>query len=300
MATIMKKLAYASILPIISIQLTSLCMDLSPKIPKSQKLIIQDTLCIHANPPTALYVSKKYLDGLSIQYNRKGSQSEPFLLVNLKQPNGGDVVFFIPASNLFNQDNNSTIELSFNEVHAYANNKIHTYAKCTTNPLLPGKSFNEQFSNHMENFYKQPFLYGTCIQELTTDGVIVNESNHVHAAPNMPGHIINSFVHGPNGCPNQEKFIALMAAKKTKHHNNSSFNFVMNRQIGARVAPRNPNPTIIDLDLILNNSLEDILSTERMNKAALDADEKLLSDCYNDFMVQEKIKKELSNKCILL
>lgn len=193
----------------------------------------------------------------------------------------------LPVELTFNCSNGSCITLTINGFPVQAT-------------LESTKNFHTEQTKCMQKFYEKAASHLSQHEILS----LINEGKLTETTNTLPVTILGiptilstkNYIHGPNGCSNEKRFINLMSAKQTKHHKNSAFHLVQNRQIRTRAGQCHPNPQI-NLDLILNNSLEDILSAERMNKAALDvADEKLLSDCFNDFKAQEDITKELTNQ----
>lgn len=165
----------------------------------------------------------------------------------------------VPAELLWNLSTGSILNLT---VHGYP-----VKLQCYNNTAIDNKEFHEQFTMYMENFYHQPFAAkGYCPEhKLTSAGVLTLAITNTEEIANNENAIpFYSHQWGPNGCPNEEHLVEMMAAPRIEPYNKSKFQFVMARQYG--------NKKSLNLKLQQTTSEETQSLLARHKKLERDAD----------------------------
>ena len=182
-------------------------------------------------------------NNLLTESNFQASLGMPF--IPIKTTNNLNLFRYIPAKTLYNCNDKSRIVITTPK---------KTYDLiCIKNEYLPGKTFLEQYTIHMKKFYGSASFNKDFKRQLIDTGIIKKETvrtidvhpfyiNSYGTAFTPLNPTITMYHHGPNGCPNEKRFIEKTIEPHTKLYNNSMHQFVIWRQYGNKDYGRKPQP----------------------------------------------------------
>jgi len=181
--------------------------------------VIDGILSIVENTVTYIPPQSKLLDKGKI--NQFPLQTQPFIRVNINTIKTPTKKLYIPAQLLWNCSTNSQKTFPWTTTE----NNIIYHVKCTTTG-----SFQNQFAEEINKFYREPAFYKCDEQTLIDSGIIIALENN------------STYKHGPHGCPNEKSFIEMMIAPHIKPYNGSIHKLTATRQLGSNKSLRKLAP----------------------------------------------------------